>query len=238
MHRNRKLSDGFGSIQRPKSINEMTYERLRSGVLTGKLAVGDFYNELELAKELGVSRTPVREALLKLAAENLIVFHPGKGITVNHFTKKDIEDLFELRQAIEEAAIARVMENLSEEQIQTAKNLIAQQEDCTKSNYDENLFLEIDRRFHLFLVGESGNRFMVQTYNNIRDYITITAREALAREGRAGQVIQEHKAIVRALSQRKTRAIKHAIRKHLMSTKLTAMKYHDQISREEYWDKS
>jgi DNA-binding GntR family transcriptional regulator len=226
MNENKTLLDDFGYLLRPKSLHEMVYENLKAAILNGKFVVGVSYNELELARELGVSRTPVREALLRLAAEKLIIFQPRRGITVNYFSKKDIEDLFELRQAIEELAATQVVENLSDDQIKKVKSIIKEQEECIKNNYEEKRFLEIDKRFHLFLIEASGNRFMVQTFNTIRDYITITAREALMAEGRPSEVVFEHKAIFKTLSEKNLERVKEAIKKHLANTKLSVMKYH------------
>ncbi len=220
--KNGKLYPEFGPLKKPKSLNEVVYESLKNGILEGRLAAGEIYSELELARELGVSRTPVREALLRLAAENFIVFHSRRGMSVNYFTRKDIEDLFELRQAVEESIIPKLIENLTQDQIEAARKIIAEQEECLKDHYDENLFLEIDRRFHLLLIEASGNRFMAQTYNNIRDYVTITAAKALLKEGRAYEVIQEHKAILDSLAKRNSEMAKVAIQKHLITSKLTA----------------
>jgi DNA-binding GntR family transcriptional regulator len=177
------------------------------------------YSELDLAKSLGISRTPVREAFLRLAAENLIIFHSRKGISVTYFSKEDIENLFELRLAIEDAAANKIVGHLSKDQVQYIQETIKQQEACIK-DYDENLFLEFDRKFHLFFVEISGNRFMVQTYNNIRDYITIPAREALRKKGRAKEVLSEHKAIAKALAEEDAERTKEAIKVHLTNNKL------------------
>lgn len=203
-------------------MNDMAYETIKTGILEGKLISGEIYSELDLAKSFGVSRTPVREAFLRLAAENLIVFHPRKGISVNYFSKEDIENIFELRQAIEEAAANKIVGNLSRDHIQSIQETIQQQENCLK-DYDENLFLEFDRKFHLFFVEISGNRFMVQTYNNIRDYITIPAREALRKKGRAKEVLGEHKAIVEAISKGNRERTKEAIKTHMINSKLAAL---------------
>lgn len=202
----------------------MAYETIKTGILEGKLISGEIYSELDLAKSFGISRTPVREAFLRLAAENLIIFHPRKGISVNYFSKEDIENIFELRQAIEEAAASKIVGNLSKDQIRSIQETIRQQEACIKDkDYDENLFLEFDRKFHVFFVEISGNRFMVQTYNNIRDYITIPAREALRKKGRAKEVLGEHKAIVDALSGGDAERTKGAMKIHLINSKLAAL---------------
>jgi len=216
------LPKDFAQLQRPRSLNNMAYDTIKAGILKGKLVSGEIYSELDLAKSFGISRTPVREAFLRLAAENLIVFHARKGMSVNYFTKEDIENIFELRQAIEETAANKLLGNLSKNQIQFIQETIKQQENCLK-DYDENLFLEFDRKFHLFFVEISGNRFMIQTYNSIRDYITIPAREALMKKGRAKEVLSEHKAIVEALSRGDAGKTKEAIRFHLTNSQLAAL---------------
>jgi len=215
-------------LQRPRSLNDLAYENLKEGILNGKLVAGQIYSELELARRLGISRTPVREALLRLAAENLIVFRARKGMSINYFSKEDIENLFELREAIEERAVNKITGNLAKEQIQKLREILLEQEECARNDYDEGLFLEADKKFHLFLIEASGNRFMVQTYNNIRDYITIPAREALMKKGRANEVIQEHRAIVKALSEGNVAKVRETVKKHLINSKLMALGGHDE----------
>jgi DNA-binding GntR family transcriptional regulator len=226
MEEMKNVSVDLNPLQRPKSLNDMAYQSLKGGILAGKLTAGEIYSELELARQFGISRTPVREALLRLSAENLIVFHPRKGMSINYFNKEDIENLFELRKAIEEATISKMAMNLSEEQIQAAKGIIAEQENCIKNDYNETLFLELDRKLHLLFIEASRNRFVVQTYNSIRDYMTISAKKGLARKGRAHEVVREHKAIVEALSKRNGKRIKEAINRHLVNSKLAALGSH------------
>ena len=229
MGKKETMSLGFNRISRPKSLHEMAYESLKAGILSGRLAAGRVYSELELAGELGISRTPVREALLRLAAENFISFNTRKGVLINFFSRKDVEDLSELRQIIEEAAVAKIVGNLSKDQIQTVENIISKQEECIRGKYDESIFLEIDREFHLFLIEASGNKFMIQTYNNIRDYLTITFRKALTEKGRGIEVLHEHKLIATALSQGNGEMARDALSSHLTRSKLPALKYHRAI---------
>src|SRR4030067_555099 len=111
-------SINFGFIEKPRPLNEIAYKNIKAAIMAGKIVAGEVYSELQLARNLGISRTPVREALLRLSAENLIVFHSRKGVSINHFSKEDIENLFELRQAIEEIAVTKIVGRLSEDHIQ------------------------------------------------------------------------------------------------------------------------
>ena len=87
---------------------KMAYERLRDSIFNGQLQPGQIYNEMALAKELGISRTPVREALLEFSAQGLITFLPRKGVVIKHYTRKDVIEIFELRRVVELAAIEKV----------------------------------------------------------------------------------------------------------------------------------
>jgi DNA-binding GntR family transcriptional regulator len=218
---------GLVPLPRSKSLQEMAYDSLKAGILTGRLLPGEKYGELELARELGISRTPVREALLKLEVENLICFNPGRGISVKYFSKKDLEDLTELRRIIEEAAVAKIVGSLSKDQIERVKNILAEQEECVRGGYDENIFLEIDRKFHLSLIEAGGNKFMIQTYNSIRDYFAMTFRGALSKRGRVMEVLREHKLIVKALSEVNLDMAIDAVRTHLINSKSIALSYYD-----------
>jgi DNA-binding GntR family transcriptional regulator len=219
----REGSENLGPIQKPKSLTEIAYETIKDGILSGKLAVGQGYSELGLAREMGISRTPIREALLKLETENFVVFHARKGVSINYFSKKDIEDLFELRQVIEETTMSKIMGKLSKDDIAFIRGIMNEQEKCIRNRrYDEKLFLELDKKFHLSIIELGRNKFTVQTYKNIRDYITITGR---TKKERVKEVFREHEAIVEALSQNNIKKAKQAIRRHLSNSKLSVLEY-------------
>ena len=98
---------GISHARAPR-LAKMAYERLRDSILNGQLEPGQIYNEMALAKELGISRTPVREALLEFSAQGLITFLPRKGVVIKHYTRKDVIEIFELRRVVELTAIEKV----------------------------------------------------------------------------------------------------------------------------------
>ena len=221
MSKRNRLSLDFEHIQRPRSLNDIAYEEIKASILNGKLLAGQIYSELEMARTMGISKTPVREALIRLSADHLIVFHPRKGISVNYFNKKDIENLYELRQIIECAVAAKIQE-LSKDQIQSMKRLVAEQEEDLKKTGGKSFF-EIDRTFHLLLIESYGNRFMVQTNNHLRNYIAISSQSALEIKGRAEKVIYEHKAIVAAIAAGNVEKTIEAVKFHLGNSKIAAL---------------
>jgi DNA-binding GntR family transcriptional regulator len=225
MNKRKRLPLEFDQIPRPRSLNDIAYEGLKENILKGKLLAGEIYSELELARTLGISRTPVREALIRLSADHLIAFHPRKGISVNYFNKEDIENLFELRQIIE-CAVATKIKGLSREQIQIMQKLVADQEaDLRESGGDA--FFELDRKFHLFFIESCGNRFMVQTNNNLRNYIATSSRSALMQKGRPEEVVREHHAIVEAISAGSVGKTVETVKIHLHNSKLAALESYE-----------
>lgn len=94
-------------INQPESLSKMAYNALRNMILDGHFRRGEIYSEMAFANELGISITPVRKALLELSSKDLITFMPRRGVIVNSFTDQDIEDVFELRKAIELAAVQK-----------------------------------------------------------------------------------------------------------------------------------
>jgi DNA-binding GntR family transcriptional regulator len=98
----------FSTIEQPESLAKKAHEAIRNSILSGDWKIGEIYNEKAIAADLGISRTPVREALLELASHGLIVFLPRKGLMVNRFTRRDVDEIFELRKAVELAAVEKI----------------------------------------------------------------------------------------------------------------------------------
>ena len=96
------------AMTQPLPLAKLAYERLRNSIIHGQLLPGEVYNEMALAKDLGISRTPVKEAPLELATQVLMNSLPTKGMMIRSFTGKDLEEIFELRRAIEFASTERV----------------------------------------------------------------------------------------------------------------------------------
>ena len=103
----------FAALKQPESLAKMAYEAIRKSILSGQWKIGELYNEKAIAAELGISRTPVREALLELAAQDLVLFLPRRGLMVNRFTRRDVDEIFELRKAIELAAVEKDYEAIN-----------------------------------------------------------------------------------------------------------------------------
>jgi DNA-binding GntR family transcriptional regulator len=202
------------TLKQPLPLAKMAYESLRESILKGELAPGEIYNEKGLAKELGISRTPVREALLELSAQGFVTFIPRKGVKVNHYSRRDVEEIFELRMAIELAVMEKVAKLSSScDLTKLEATLKEQQRAIEKKDYEG--FLKADKEFHTTFSELAGNKRFVSILENIRDLYHMMARDALNDEQRWKEVVEEHKQVLQAAREGKASQAKKAMERHL-----------------------
>jgi len=202
------------AITQPLPLAKMAYKTLRDSILAGQFLPGEVYNEMALAKELGISRTPVREALLELSSQGLITYLPRKGVMVKHYTRHDVEEIFELRKAIELAALEKVVKASPPLDLSKLDKSIYDQRQAWKKN-DSDTYIHSDRVFHLAFCDMIGNRRFFNILENIRDLIHLMAIQALDREGRWEEVINEHEEVIQAVREGKVTQAKKAMIGHL-----------------------
>jgi len=212
-------------INQPESLAKMAYETLRKSILEGQLKSGEIYNEMAIAKDLQISRTPVREALLELTAQGLVSFLPRKGVVINHYSKLDVIEIFEVREAIELFVIEKLSRNFRSFDL-TAINIIFKRQEAAAQNDKPQQFIQADRDYHIRFCELAGNRRLVNILNNIRDMIQLMGIQALTRTGRYNEVVAEHKEIIEKVSQGK------------VADAIQAMRYHLDQSREAVLDQS
>ncbi len=188
-------------LEQPESLAKLAYNALRESILSGQMSAGAVYNEKVLAKGLGISRTPVREALIELASQGLVTFLPRKGVVVNEFTSRDIEEIFELRKAIELAAVEKIAKfGKLKELTRLEKNVAAQRKATEMKNIPE--YMALDRSFHMLLSELTGNLRLLQTMQNIRDMVHLMGLRALTKQrGRVEEVLEEHEKVLDAIRQ-------------------------------------
>ena len=208
----------FAAIKQPESLAKMAYEAIRKSILSGQWKIGELYNEKAIAADLGISRTPVREALLELAAQELILFLPRRGLMVNRFTRRDVDEIFELRKAIELAAVEKIT-NASPplDLFEIEESLLNQRKAAKHKDY--LAFMEADRLFHTRFSELTNNRRIMTILENIRDMMHVMGFKALALEGRALKVIEEHQVIVEAVGRGNSEEARRAMAYHLDQSK-------------------
>ena len=212
------MSAGIRAIEQPLQLAKLAYEALRDSILSGHLAPGDIVNEMALAKELGISRTPVREALLELSSQGLVEILPRKGIRIKYFTERDVNDVCEIRELIELAVVEGLARKGTKHSLTHLEAALEQQRRAVK-NRDMVEFLKADRLFHIALTDLTDNRRLPKILENLRDLIHVMGKEALTREGRVEQVLEEHVNVISYIKQGKIGQAKEAMRLHLKKSK-------------------
>ena len=185
-------------ILRAKSLKERAYEILKELIFTGKLEPEILYNESRLAAKLGVSRTPVREALLELSGEGMVLFVPGKGVKVQEITEAQVHDVYEIRRLIEGHIIMKITPFMTPSHLSKAKTIINKQKKMAEKK-DMLAFIRADRELHFYLSSIRGNRQMDSVLLNLRDQIERMGIKAVENDTRPGRVIEEHRAFLSAL---------------------------------------
>lgn len=208
----------FSAIEQPESLAKMAYESIRNSILSGQWKIGELYNEKAIAADLGISRTPAREALLELASQDLIIFLPRRGLMVNRFNRRDVDEIFELRKAIELAAVEKIT-NASPplDLFEIEESLFKQRKAAKEKDYPA--FMEADRLFHTSFSELTNNRRIIAIVENLRDMIHLMGYKALSLEGRALKVIEEHQKIFEAVKKGRSEEARQAMAYHLDQSK-------------------
>ena len=188
-------------IQNHRPLREMVYEELKMQILTGTIIPGTRMMEVELAEEMGVSRTPIREAIRKLELEGLVLMIPRKGAIVAEITVQDLEDVLEVRMALEELAVKIACKRITQEQLEEIKRRSA--EFC-KTLYGDDVAAcaQADMTFHDAIYEATGNRRLVQILNNLREQMYRYRMEYLKDRQSHSLLVKEHEEIVQGLTER------------------------------------
>lgn len=206
------------AIKQPDSLAKMAYEAIRKSILSGQWKIGELYNEKAIAADLGISRTPVREALLELASQDLIIFFPRRGLMVNRFSRRDVDEIFEVRKAIEMASVEKIAKTSPPFDLFEIEESLFNQRKAVKQK-DYLAFMEADRLFHTSFSELTNNRRIIAIMENIRDMIHVMGVKALSLEGRALEVIEEHQTIFEAVKRGDSDEARRTMAYHLDQSK-------------------
>lgn len=200
------------------NLREQATEVLRAQITCGELEPGVVYSATKLAGWLGVSATPVREALLDLAKDGLVVAVPNRGFRVVNPTEKELDELLELRLLLEVPPLSLVVEKASDEDL---RQLHTPVDECAvaAANGDIAGFLRADRTFHLELLRHAGNAALCELVASLRDKARLTGLNSLAANGQLRDSAAEHRYILAAVQARDTEKAKSLLHDHLRHTR-------------------
>ena len=188
-------------------LRDVVFNTLRQAILRGELKPGERLMEIQLANKLGVSRTPIREAIRKLELEGLVLMIPRKGAEVAEITEKSLRDVLEVRRALEELAVELVCEKITDEQIQDLKGA-AEDFKASLKEGDITRIAEADVKFHDVIYMATDNQKLIQLLNNLREQMYRYRVEYLKRSDFHQQLIDEHEDIIETIeSGQKDRAV-------------------------------
>ncbi len=180
------------------SLRIRVFNTLENAILRGEYKEGDALNEIKISQELGVSRTPVREALMQLELGGLVNNIPNKGAVVVGISEQDIEDIYAIRIRIEGLASRLCAENISEEELKALEKIADLQEFYLMRGDVEQLW-SLDSDFHKIIYEGSKSRPLRSTLSNFHNYIKRARDISMKADGRAKKAVYEHKAILDAI---------------------------------------
>jgi DNA-binding GntR family transcriptional regulator len=208
------------TIIRPKSLRDLALERLRDQIIDGTLKMGQMLSERGISDELGVSKSPVREALAQLREEGLVLIEPQKGARVFSLTAEAVEQLCDFRMAIEGAAfdlaLERASEALANDMDMNVKDMAAAQKAGDISRY-----LALDTEFHQMIFKHCGNDYLTASYARFAGKIAALRTHLSKMPGHTSMSFDEHQEMARAVRAGEGARIKELLKEHIGRTRQT-----------------
>lgn len=195
-------------------LRDVVFKTLRRGILTGELKPGERLMEIHLANRLGVSRTPIREAIRKLELEGLVTMVPRRGAEVANITEKNLKDVLEVRQALESLAIELACERISEEAKDSLKEKLDQVESAVRTG-DTGAIASADVAFHDAIVEASGNARLIQLVSNLGEQMYRYRFEYIKDVSKHSQIMSEHRIMYESIMEKNKEKAAQIVKTHI-----------------------
>jgi len=211
-------------IKDTKTIRRRIYEHLREQLLSGEIPPRQHMIEAKIAKELGTSRTPVREALHSLELEGLIEAIPRVGYVVKAISEQEVEEICEIRMAIEEVAVRWATEKAQQKLVEELKKNISLSDEKV-SKGEVKAFVDMDARFHEIIARFSGSKRLRELAQTLRRHMLRYRIQSIYSVDNVLRAIEGHKGILRAIEKRSLEEVNKAIRYHMEQSKRDILRY-------------
>ncbi|MDD3840179.1 MAG: GntR family transcriptional regulator [Clostridia bacterium] len=211
-----------------QSLRGVVFEHIRDMILEGKYDAGDTLVESRLAKELGVSRTPVREAFRQLELEGLVTCVPNKYVIVEGVSQQDIEDIFTLRSMVEGLAARWAVERITPDEMKRLAETIELMDYYTNKN-DLEQVAKLDSRFHNIIYEASKSKILRTTLTTLHHFIQRARLGSLKFHGRAKETLKEHKAIMKAFEDKDAEVAEELLTRHVSNAKTNFLELTNKI---------
>lgn len=209
--------DLFDQKKENKSLTSLIFEKIREDILNGRYASGDKLVEIKLADELGVSRTPVREALKQLELDGLVDNIPNRGVVVKGISKEDIDDILTIRLCIEGLVGRWAAERILDHEIKELEEIFDLMEFYSHKGDVDKLF-ELNTKFHETLYQTTKSRYLESVLNDFQLFIKSARNSSLKVKGRMEHALEEHRAIVSALRNHDVEGTQKALVAHIANS--------------------
>ena len=203
------------------SLSDKVYQYLRDGIAEGKYKTGDCLTELKIAEELGVSRTPVREALKQLELEDLVASQPNRGVVVKGFSSEDYRDVFTIRHMLEGQAAYWAAERITDEQLKELSEAVDLYEFYTQKGDVQRLVL-LDTRFHEIIYEACGSRTLKHILLSLHHNIHHARESSLTTPHRPIHSLDEHRSIYEAIASHDAASAKQFMEAHIAAASQSA----------------
>lgn len=206
-----------------KPLRDVVSDVLRQAIKDGVLKPGERLMEIRLAEELGVSRTPIREAIRKLEQEGFVVMVPRRGTYVADISLKDISQVFEIRGALEELAAGLAAERITPDELERLERILVEiNEYMANDSFDK--IVDADVRFHDILYHASRNQRLVDILNNLREQMLRFRSISMHYPGRLVATWEEHRRMVENIAQHNSAMARKVAKKHMENSEKTLLK--------------
>lgn len=205
-----------------KPLRDVVVENIRQAIISGQFPAGMRLMELQLAEEMGVSRTPVREAIRKMELEGLVVMIPRRGAYVANISIKDINEVYQVRTALDVLAAGLAADKITEEEAAEMQRLIDEDKALVEArNYPK--IIENDTAFHDIIYRASGNKRCMDIISNLREQITAIRGRSMPYPGRLEIMLVEHQTIADSIAKHNAKKAQEAVRVHMENAERTLL---------------
>lgn len=212
--------------KKKQPLSDTICEALRRDILSGKLKPGQRLMEIHYAEQLGVSRTPLREAMRKLELEGLVTIVPRRGAHVTVISRKDVEDVLEVRTVLDGLAAALALPHLTDADMEALKELLHQFEKSVTA-HDLEAQIKTDEAFHEYIYMKSENERLIGINHSIKDHIYRCRVLYLKDISDTAQVDQEHRALLQAFVEKDVQKVRTLSEEHVKNQKITMLNHLD-----------
>ena len=202
------------AAETPRLLSEITYERIKEAIRNGELEPGQPLSETKLSKMLGISRTPVREAIQQLAQEGLVQIIPGRAITVASLSVQEVMNVVHVRSILEPEVARLAAASISPDNLENLRTVIQEMEE-TVDNENRATWAKADNRFHEILSGACPNKLLGEMVIQVRNRISYLSTDTQTNHNRLLTCTQEHRRVADAIIAGDPQAAEEAMRDHI-----------------------